>query len=249
METARVLARVERVQTTMSDRPAGSCQQAEALAAALGAPVWPANGRLPLGNRRRPLDELFFILITTMTQYGAIEAFRAVRGEFTPWRRLLDRGAEDRLREMIAPLGLSRQKAPRIVAIALRLRQDFGRVSLEPLHRMDDAEAEHYLTSLPGVGLKVARCVLMYSLGRATCPVDTHVHRVARRTGLVGPNITYPQAHAAIQDAVPPAVRYGLHVAFVRLGREVCTARAPQCVRCPLAKDGLCSGPLLADPG
>lgn len=224
-----------------SDRPLHPAELAEALAASLDAPSWPRTGRLPLGNRRRPLDELFFILLTTMTQYGALDAFRAVRAEFTPWRKLLDEGAEDRLRELISPLGLSRQKAPRMTAIARRLRDDFGSVSLAALRRMDHAEAEEYLVSLPGVGLKVAHCVLMYSLGRATCPVDTHVYRVALRTGLIPATTTYPRAHAVVDAAVPPALRYGLHVAFVQLGREVCSAREPNCLSCPLGTGGLCA--------
>ena len=212
----------------------------EAIALALGAPSRPATGRLPLGNRRRALDELFFILLTTMTQYGAIDTFRAVKAEFTPWRRLLDDAAEERLRELISPLGLSRQKAARMVAIAKFLQRDLGTVSLEPLRRMDDADAERFLRTLPGVGVKVARCVLMYSLGRATCPVDTHVYRVARRTGLIAAGVSYQEAHAAVQEAVPRALRYGIHVAFVRLGRELCRARAPKCLQCPLGMGDLC---------
>ena len=218
----------------------------ESLAMALRAPQRPPTGRLPLGNRRRALDELFFILLTTMTQYGAVETFRAVKAEFTPWRRLLEDGAEDRLRELIGPLGLSRQKAGRMVAIAKSLERELGAVSLSALHQMDDRDAERLLTSLPGVGVKTARCVLMYSLGRAACPVDTHVYRVARRTGLISDSVTYQEAHSAVQDAVPAPLRYGVHVAFVRLGRQSCTARAPKCIRCPLGKASLCPS---ATPG
>lgn len=175
-----------------------------------------------------------------MTQYGAVETFRRVHAEFRPWRRLLEPGAEEHLRALIAPLGLSNQKAPRAVEVARRLHADFGRVSLAPLRDMSDNEAEAYLTSLPGVGVKVARCVLMYSLGRDVCPVDTHVYRVARRVGLVRSDITYLQAHEAVQEAIPPGLRYGVHVALVELGRDVCGARRPDCGRCPLAQADLC---------
>lgn len=220
--------------------PSGA-EHARALATALHVPVWPEWGRLPLGNRRDPLDELIFILLTTMTQYGAAEAFRRVKAEFTPWRRLLEPGAEERLKALIAPLGLSNQKAPRAVGVARRLEADLGRVSLAPLRQMSDEEAEAYLTSLPGVGVKVARCVLMYSLGRASCPVDTHVHRVARRTGLVASDVNYLRSHEAIHDAVPRDIRYGIHVAFVGLGRGVCRARRPDCDQCPLSAAQLCA--------
>ncbi len=210
------------------------------VAARLDAPSWPASGHLPLGNRRDPLDELLFILLTTMTQYGAVETFRRVRAEFRPWSRLLESDAEERLKTLIAPLGLSNQKAPRAVEVARRLDADFRRVSLAPLRRMSDEEAEAYLTSLPGVGAKVARCVMMYSLGRDVCPVDTHVYRVARRTGLVASDVSYLRAHDAVQEAVPAGLRYGIHVAFVELGRGVCGARRPDCANCPLAEATLC---------
>jgi len=177
-----------------------------------------------------------------MTQYGAVETFRRVKAEFRPWRRLLEPDAEERLKALIAPLGLSNQKAPRVVAVARRLQEDFSAVTLAPLRRMSDDAAESYLRSLPGVGVKVARCVLMYSLGRDVCPVDTHVYRVARRTGLVEGDISYLQAHEAVQDAVPPELRYEVHVAFVQLGRDICGARRPDCGRCPLAQAGLCEG-------
>ena len=237
------------MKTASPDWPSHSGEPAREIAAALEAPTWPAHGRLPLGNRRDPLDELFFILLTTMTQYGALQAFRAVRAEFRPWRSLLEGGAEYRLRDLIAPLGLSHQKAPRLVAIARRLQDDFSVVSLSAVREMGDPEAEEYLLSLPGVGVKVANCVLMYSFGRRTCPVDTHVHRVACRTGLIPSDTSYPKAHGAVQAAVPPTLRYGLHVAFVRLGRKVCTAKAPKCGDCPLGKEGLCSSYPVGDFG
>ncbi len=175
-----------------------------------------------------------------MTQYGAEETFRTVKAAFSPWHELLLPDAERRLRAAIAPLGLVNQKAPRVVEVARRLSADFGDVTLDPLRGMGDAEAEQYLTTLPGVGLKVARCVLMYSLGRDACPVDTHVYRIARRTGLVAEGTTYAQAHEAMHRAVPPDLRYGLHVGFVRLGRTTCKARRPRCASCPLGTAKVC---------
>jgi endonuclease III len=90
---------------------------------------------------------------------------------------------------------------------------------------MDDAEAETVLTNLPGVGVKTAKCVLMYSLGRALLPVDTHVARVSRRLGLA--EVKGDRAFAAaVEGAVPPDCHYDYHVNALQHGREVCRVEA-----------------------
>ncbi|MDO9012453.1 MAG: hypothetical protein Q7U78_11700 [Gallionella sp.] len=115
----------------------------------------------------------------------------------------------------------------------------FGEPNLEPLRSMSDQEAEDFLLSLPGVGKKIARCVLMYSLDRQVFPVDTHCWRIARRLGWVRP--TQKDRHCAqrdmdrLQSKIPPELRYSLHVNMISLGREICTASAPKCDKCPLA--------------
>ncbi len=89
---------------------------------------------------------------------------------------------------------------------------------------MSDAEARSYLTSLPGVGPKTAAVVLSFALGRDAIPVDTHVHRVSKRLGLVPPNSTAEKADRLLHDLVPDGLRTPLHVALIRLGREICKA-------------------------
>jgi endonuclease III len=199
-------------------------------------------GALPLGNKVDPLDELFFIILTTMTQYGPMEVFDDLELRFPSWDGLLKRGAEANLREVIARCGLVNQKAPQILEIARKLKADFGRVTLDPLREMTDEKAEAYLLSLPRVGKKVARCVLMYSLGREVLPVDAHVLRVSKRIGLLPDQVSWPKAHDAIHEVVPPEHRFALHVGLVRHGREVCTYRNPRCGECVLRSQELCPG-------
>lgn len=208
----------------------------------LDAPSWAAHGRLPLGNLRRPLDELIFILLTTMTQYGVTQSFRAVKSQFKPWRRLLAPHAERDLRNTIHHLGLSRQKANNIVNIAATLKRDFGHVTLSPIQSMVTRDAEAYLTGLPGVGKKVARCVLMYSLGRDVLPVDTHVFRVSARLGLIEPQVRYENAHDILQSTVPAGIRYRMHVGLVNHGKQVCVPDRPSCGTCILKSSKLCPG-------
>jgi endonuclease-3 len=64
--------------------------------------------------------------------------------------------------------------------------------------------------------------------------VDTHVWRVARRVGLIGPRVTPEAAHEVLRREVPPAWRHTLHVNLIRHGRQICHAQRPACDRCVL---------------
>jgi endonuclease-3 len=91
-----------------------------------------------------------------------------------------------------------------------------------------------YLLSLPGVGPKTAACVLAFSLGRPALPVDTHVHRVARRLGFFDDRVDAARAHDVMDSAVPPRLRISMHVGLIRLGRAICKPGRPRCEECPL---------------
>jgi endonuclease-3 len=107
---------------------------------------------------------------------------------------------------------------------------DAGLLSTLPM-----PEAKSWLTSLPGIGPKTAACVMLFSLGRPALPVDTHVHRVSQRLGLVGPKVNAVAAHEALESLMPAALYYGYHVATIRHGRRICKAQRPRCDACVLA--------------
>jgi endonuclease-3 len=142
-----------------------------------------------------------------------------------------------RLKRVMKPAGLSNQKAPRVKAILSRIKGDFGEVSLDRLHVLSNEEAERYLVSLPGVGTKTAKCVLMYALGRQVLPVDTHVARLARRLGLLPEGLPNTQQHRWLETIVRPEDRYSFHVNGVAHGRYTCRSLRPRCGNCCL-RDG-----------
>jgi endonuclease-3 len=76
--------------------------------------------------------------------------------------------------------------------------------------------------------------VLVFSMGRAAFPIDTHVHRVAARLGWIPPNTTADKAHPLLAPRVPPGIRYDLHLAMITHGRTTCRAQRPQCGACIL---------------
>lgn len=188
------------------------------------------------GNKDDPLDELVFILLSQMTTGPSFNrVYDRLKAAYPAWKNLLE-VPHRQLKTLIKDAGLSGQKAPRLQAVFQKLKQDFGAVTLQPLAQMTNEDAETYLTALPGIGLKSAKCILMYSLGRHVLPVDTHVWRVTRRLGLVDERVPYTKVHQALEAVTPARARYGLHVNGLAHGRQVCLTLRPRCGICPLRR-------------
>jgi len=132
---------------------------------------------------------------------------------------------EEGLVHHIRSLGLYRNKARNLVALARILVERFG--GEVPRTRSE-------LESLPGVGRKTANVVLNTAFGEPTIAVDTHVFRVANRTGLA-PGRTPAEVEAELERVVPERFKHGAHHWLIRHGRYVCKARRPECWRCPVA--------------
>lgn len=144
--------------------------------------------------------------------------------------------------------GLANVKAPCIQAILHDVYERNGRTDLDHIRGWDDGAIRDYLRSFHGVGAKTAACVLMFNLGRAVLPVDTHVHRVSRRLGLIGPTATADQAHDLLPSLLDDDQIYSFHVHLIEHGRRTCHARNPACAACPVR--GECdfySDPIWAD--
>jgi endonuclease III len=191
----------------------------------------------PLDPPRRldPLEELILTVLSQSTSdVNRDRAYTALRGRFPTWEAVAE-ADPDAVAAAIRPGGLSNVKAPRIQAILAEIRErEGGSLDLSWMHGAASERVRDYLMSLPGVGPKTAACVLAFALGRPALPVDTHVHRVARRLGLVAPNVDAAAAHAVLERLVPPRLRVRMHVGLIRLGRQVCRSGRPACEICPL---------------
>ena len=188
------------------------------------------------GNKKNPLSELLFIICSLQTNETLYQStYASLRARFKKFSQLAD-AQEDEIANVIAHGGLSRQKARTIRAIISRLESDFGAPTLSPLRAMTDAECEQYLESLPGVGRKTGRCVMMYSLGRDVFPVDSNCWRICRRLGWVRPirpdKSCSPQDMNRVQNGIPPSLRFSLHVNLVSHGRAICIPVHPRCGIC-----------------
>lgn len=189
-------------------------------------------GRPRLGNPRDPIDDLVYVMISVMTTEPSYRrVFKALKASFPTWTNAY-RAPVAMLRAVLKPAGLSRMKARALKAIFAALRHRFGRVTLSPLATWRTAPAEEFLASLPGVGIKTSRCVLMYAFGRRVFPVDTHCLRISRRLGWTDATALTARTAEGLQTVIPEALRFGLHVGFVLHGRSVCSAKTPQCSAC-----------------
>ena len=182
-----------------------------------------------------PVTELVLTLLSQNTSdTNSGRAFQALLKRYPDWDAVLE-APVDELEETIRPGGLAKTKAPRMQALLAEVRDRLGPDwDASRLRDMPIAEAKQWLTELPGVGPKTAACVLLFSLGRPALPVDTHVHRVAIRLGLIGPKVAALPAHDMLEAQLPPDKYYDFHVTLIRHGRRVCHKQRPKCNECVL---------------
>ena len=185
----------------------------------------------------RPHDPVASLVLTILSQntndVNRDRAFERLRERFPTWEAVRDAPPEA-LVEAVRPAGLAPTKAPRIQEALQRVTAGQGEISLDFLGEMGLEEARAWLLSLPGVGPKTAAIVLLFALGRPAFPVDTHVHRVTRRLGLIPLQTSREKAHKLLEQLVPPEIYYSFHLNLIAHGRTVCHARNPECGRCIL---------------
>ncbi len=197
------------------------------LAARYGRPDRCAHETDPVRNL------VLTILSQNTTDANRDRAFASLMRRF-PTLAKLAAAPEPAVADAIRAGGLARTKAKAILSALRRLAEERGAYTLDFLADMPLAQARSYLTSYPGVGVKTANVVLLFSFRRDAFPVDTHILRVARRLGVVPRNATLAQAALRLEPHVPPGEHASLHLNMIRLGREICRPRNPRHAECPL---------------
>jgi endonuclease III len=200
----------------------------EKLLDAFGEPIW----RNPLPA----IDELVSTILSQNTNdVNRDRGFNALRAKLPIWEAVRDAKAEDVI-AAIKPAGLANQKGPRIQQVLRAITEERGSLNLDFLADLPVEEARAWLMKFNGVGPKTAAIVLCFSLNMPAFPVDTHIYRVTGRIGLRPEKMTVEQAHPHLESVFPPETYYAAHLNFIRLGREICGARKPNCPKCPLIK-------------
>ena len=202
-------------------------QVARRLRRAYGAP--PAPRRLP------PLDELVLTILSQNTNdTNRDRAYADLRHVLPEWDDVADAPIPV-IERAIRSGGLAPTKAPRIRAVLRAIRDRGIALDARALRRIRHDRLFDLLVGLPGVGPKTAACVLLFSLDGSYFPVDTHVHRVAMRLGLVPSKATAVQTQKLLQAALAPDEMYETHMNLIRHGRHVCVALRPICSQCALS--------------
>ncbi len=188
----------------------------------------------PQAPQRDPLDELVLTILSQNTNDRNRDlAYQRLRATFPTWEAVRDAPTEEVI-AAIRPAGLAPTKGPRIQAILRELSARYGRPTLDFLRALPPDEARTWLRAVPGVGPKTAAIVLLFSLGVPAFPVDTHIHRVTQRLGLIPAGTSREAAHAQLEALVPPDLYTTLHLNLIELGRRVCHARQPDHEHCPV---------------
>lgn len=180
------------------------------------------------------VDELVSTILSQNTNdLNRDQAFAALKKRFPEWELVRDAPAQEVINE-IRPAGLANQKGPRIQTVLRQITEERGQINFDFLKNFNQQEALDYLTRFKGVGPKTAAIVLQFSLGIPAFPVDTHVHRVSGRLGLRPKEMNAEKAHPFLAGLFPPETYGPAHLNLIRLGREICHARKPDCENCPL---------------
>jgi endonuclease-3 len=196
------------------------------LIAAYGQPTW--RQHLP------PMDELVSTILSQSTSdINRDKGFYALKARYPDWDSVMN-APEAEVIATIRPAGLANQKGPRIQAALRHVMVERGQLNLDFLADLPLDEAKTWLTNIKGVGPKTAAIILLFAFNRPAFPVDTHVHRITRRLGLIGPKVSANKAHAILEKMGAPDTFYPLHLNLIRHGREICLARNPRCEICPL---------------
>ena len=201
----------------------------ELLKEEYGAPQW------------QPGYDPISVLVQTILSQNTSDtnssgAFASLLNSFGSWENVADTDIHA-IERAIRHGGLGRVKAMRIKQAFEEIKRKRGRLELDFLSQLSLSEARDWLEQLPGVGLKTASCVLLFALGMPALPVDTHILRVARRSGLISSKASLEQAHQLLGELVPQQEVYQFHILLIKHGRRVCRAQRPLCPRCVLKEE------------
>ena len=190
-----------------------------------------AHGLPRLGNPRDPVDDLIFVLLSNRTPpQVAMTVYKNLKEHYPNWNEILST-PPSHLRKLLLPAGLWKKRTDYMRRSLKIIQHDFGTIDLRELRHATETYALNYLLSLPGVSDKVARCVMMYTLGFQALPIDTHINRIATRLGWTATEQPR-QNQIALERLIPPQYRYTFHVAGITHGRAICTPRKPNCPNC-----------------
>lgn len=193
-------------------------------------------GMQPIQGYSDPMHELIGTILSHRTTHAnEVTAYRTMRERFPTWELVRDAPLTD-LIEAIQTANYPEVKAPYIQNLLAHLFRETGAANIDFLNDLSTEDAMGWLTRLPGIGLKTATLLLLFTFKKPVLPVDTHVHRVTQRLGLIGPKVSAEKAHALLLSYLPSdaLALFNFHKHFYWHGQRVCTWYFPKCNECVL---------------
>jgi len=180
-----------------------------------------------------PVDTLIATILSQNTNdRNSYQAYNNVKKRYKSINEL-SLAPRSEIEKVIKVAGLGKQKSAAIKNFLTTLKKNNGKLNLQYIKKMNDDEILIELTSMKGIGVKTASCVLLFSLDRNVCPVDTHVHRTLNRIGIVKTS-TPDKTFKLINNNLPNGIAHQFHTNLIKLGREICKPAKPSCLICPL---------------
>jgi endonuclease-3 len=159
-------------------------------------------------------------------------AFKNLKEKFGNWDNVSEGSLKD-IKKAIKICGLTNTKALQIKNMLREMKRKYGKLNLNFLKKMNDDEVYDELLKYKGIGIKTISCVLGFSLGRNVFPVDTHVHRILNRIGIVKTK-TPEQTFDNAKMIIPDEKKMQFHTCLIKFGREICKAVKPLCFDCAI---------------
>jgi endonuclease-3 len=186
-------------------------------------------------GKSNPLDILIATILSQNTNdLNSHRAFENLKRKFPDYESMMNADLSE-IEEAIKIGGLAHQKAERIKTLLVELKERNGNFDLSFLKNLSVEDGLKFLTSFKGVGLKTAGCVLLFGFDKNVFPVDTHIHRILNRIGVVKTK-TPDETFLKVKDLIPENLAYFLHTGLIKFGRLICKAREPLCGVCPVYK-------------
>ena len=193
----------------------------------------------PSRRRRKKLPVLDELILTILSQntsdVNSSAAFESLKDKYPNWDSVAKAKEKD-VAKAIRRGGLADRKAPRIQAILREIFAERGKYDLSHVRRMSLEKGVEYLLHFKGVGMKTASCVMLFSCGKPAFPVDTHILRVSKRLGIIGPVDAADKATRIYLMHTDSEDRFKFHIDIIIFGREICHARNPECEKCKMRR-------------
>jgi endonuclease-3 len=192
---------------------------------------------IPKKNKKYP-DPVDMLIGTILSQNtndkNSYRAYQNLTRKYKTWDEVA-KLTPSSIERIIRIAGLGKQKSKTINNVLRGLKKKNGKIKLNFINKQDDKSVIDELVKFDGVGVKTASCVLLFSMNRNVCPVDTHVHRTLNRIGLVNTK-TPDKTFNELFGQIPAGAAHSFHTNLIRLGREICKPAKPNCTICPLER-------------